>query len=285
MTDGSLILSATLHSILPGINLAVASVGFFLYVRYLGYLNFAYAAFIAVAVYSYGAMGARWFVIPVACAVAGALAAVNEAYIVRSVRRSGSQSLTLLLISLGVFIILVSTIQMIWGPDVQVLPDLMIGEIVIGRERIPQTQFAAFLVNGVLLAVVLAIIKGTPFGCAVRALGDDEGLAVVTGINVKRLRIILAAAAAVLAGWSGLVTGMDVGYSPLMGVETLFLGAVVVALSGRSLVAVIGISLLLYCAVNVSAVTIQTHWSKTVVFVLLLAIVVGRARFRASSGK
>lgn len=76
--------------------------------------------------------------------------------------------------------------------------------------------------------------------------------------------------------------GMDTGFSPLMGVEVLFVSAIAVALGGRSIVAAVTCSMFIYVIVNVAAVCVPTHWSRTVVFLLFIIIMIPRVRNSSS---
>ncbi len=278
----NLIPTTILYSLFPGIDLAIATVGFFFFVRYLKYLNFAYAAFIPSAAYLVWSCGWNLYMIPVACIFVGVLAAFLEVIVMFHIRGRTDESLPLLLASLGLFTILVAVIQILWGPSTHILPAPFSGDVFLCGISIMKYRLIIFIFNCVLLLTTIAFIQFSRLGYFVRAIDNDPELAKISGIDVNKIRIIMAAVGASLGSWSGVSMGMDIGFSPLMGVETLFISAIAVALGGRSIVAAIACSMLIYTIMNIAAVCVPTHWSKTIVFVVFMIVMILRSRITAS---
>jgi len=282
MCNMNLIPMTILHSIFPAIDLAIATIGFFFFVRYLKYLNFAYAAFIPSAAYLVWSCGWGLYMIPVACIFVGGLAALLEVIVMSPIRGRTDESLPLLLASLGLFTILVAVTQILWGPSTHILPAPFSGDVFLCGISIMKYRLIIFIFNCVLLLTTVLFITFSRLGSFVRAIDNDPGLANISGIDVNKIRIIMAVVGASLGSWSGVSMGMDIGFSPLMGVETLFISAIAVALGGRSLVAATACSILIYTTMNIAAVCVPTHWSKTIVFVIFMIIMILRPRISAS---
>jgi ribose/xylose/arabinose/galactoside ABC-type transport system permease subunit len=87
------------------------------------------------------------------------------------------------------------------------------------------------------LAVIIALVlRYTPFGRAIYAIGGDSETTRLAGINVRRVIVAVYAIAAMLAGLSGIVlAGRLSSVSPLMGVGYELNVITIVVVGGASL--------------------------------------------------
>ena len=76
------------------------------------------------------------------------------------------------------------------------------------------------------------MVKKTAFGKAVRAIGDDEEVAKVVGINTTVVIAIVFFIGAVYAALAGLVSGHDTAIQPRMGLLLLLKGWIASVVGG-----------------------------------------------------
>jgi branched-chain amino acid transport system permease protein len=79
---------------------------------------------------------------------------------------------------------------------------------------------------------LLLLLKKTPFGRAVRAIGDDEEVSKVVGINTTVIIAVVFFIGAVFAAMAGLLSGHDTAIQPRMGLLLLLKGWIASVVGG-----------------------------------------------------
>ena len=206
---------------------AIASIGLFLQIRS-GQLNAGMAVFVGVGAYGSGALARdaglpSWLSIGCAVLLGAAFGAAFSAITLRL--HHWFFAIVTLTLSIAA-VSAVGRLDFIGGP---------LGMVGIPVINSPWPPVVALL--GCFVAALL--FDRSRFGLAVRAVGDDEALAGMFGVRVRRLRVAVFALGASMAALSGALSAHRFGvYQPSdVGVQASLLLFVYVIIGGRGNVA------------------------------------------------
>ncbi len=259
------------------------AVGFGLIFSTTRFFHFAHAAVYTSAAYlTY--CGSAQLGLPLGVAVllgvAGGvcLGGLMEFGLYRPMRRRSASALTLLIASLGTYVVLQNLISMTWGDDVRMLQSSTVREgIEILGGRITPTSVLAIAVCVTLLAVVTLVLRRTGLGRAMRAVADDAELARIRGIRADRVILATFAIGSGLAAVAGILVALDVNMRPTMGMNALMLAIVAVIIGGvNSIGGIVLGSLLLATAQQVAIWQLGSQWQDAVAFAILLVFLLVR---------
>ena len=206
---------------------AIASIGLFLQIRS-GQLNAGMAVFVGVGAYTSGALSLNaglspWLSVPCAVLLGAMFGAVFSAITLRL--HHWFFAVTTLTLSIAA-VSAVGRLDFIGGP--------------LGLVGIPvvNSPWPALLALVGCFVAALAFDRSR-FGLAVRAVGDDEMLAGMFGVHVRRLRVAVFGLGAGMAALSGALSAHRFGvYQPSdLGVQASLLLFVYVIIGGRGNVA------------------------------------------------
>ena len=257
--------------------------GFSLIYRVTRCFHFAHAAVFASGAYFvfifYRVLGVPLPVSVVLAVLSATLLGVLiELAVYRPLRRKRSSSLTIMLASLGVYVVLQNLISLCFGDAIHTVRSraVMEGVSILGAKVTP-TQ--VFMIAGScisLLALVLILGK-TRLGQAMRAVASDEGLARVSGIESNHLFVWTIALGSALAGLAGILMAFDVDMTPGMGMNIFMLGlaAVIVGGIGSSSGVALG-SLILGISQQFGAWGTSSEWQEAIAFLILLTFLLVR---------
>ena len=118
---------------------------------------------------------------------------------------------------------------------------------------------------------LLYLLKRTSFGRAVRAIGDDEDVSKVVGINTTAIIAVVFFIGAVFAALAGLLSGHDTAVQPRMGLLLLLKGwiASVVGGIGNLYGAIVG-GFTLGIVEQFGIWDIAGEWKDVISFILLI---------------
>lgn len=247
------------------------------------FFNFAHGA-----IYTFGAYFAYLFYIqlglertiafPLACIATMVLGVGLEVMVYKPMRTRKATDLTLLLASLGLYIVLQNIISMVWGDDTKTMRR---GEVVEGHEfvgaRITDIQIAIIVTSFVLMTLMALILTRTKFGKALRALSNDPELARLSGINSDRYILYAFAIGSFLAAVAAIMISFDTDMTPTMGFNALVMGVIAVIVGGIGSLpgAALG-GLLIGLAQNLGVWQLPSKWQDTIAFVILILFLLFR---------
>ena len=169
----------------------------------------------------------------VACLLSGTVSLALYRGLYVTMRERANSPLIMLVASLGILLAITAFITIVFRSAPRPLPDTFGSEPwTIGGANIK--GFNVFAI-GLALAgfgVLLFMVKKTAFGKAVRAIGDDEEVAKVVGINTAVVIAIVFSIGAVYAALAGLVSGHDTAIQPRMGLLLLLKGWIASVVGG-----------------------------------------------------
>ena len=161
----------------------------------------------------------------VSCMLAGTvgLALYRGMYVY--MRARARSPLIMLVASLGILLAMTAAITIVFQTAARPLPEAFGNDPwTVGGANIK--GFNVFTM-GVALAgfvALLLVLKMTAFGKAVRAIGDDEEVSKVVGINTTMIIAAVFFIGAVYAAMAGILTGHDTAIQPRMGLLLLLKG-------------------------------------------------------------
>ncbi len=262
---------------------ALIAIGFALTYRTTRFFHFAHGA-----VYTFGAYFAYLFTIqlgiiriiafPIACVATAVLGILLEFGIYRPMRKRNATDLTLLIASLGLYVVLQNIISMAWGDDTKTM---CTGEVVEGHlflgARITDVQIIIIVSSIVLIALMALMLTQMKFGKSLRALANDPELARLSGINSDRYILYAFAIGSFLAAVASIMISFDTDMTPTMGFNALLMGVTAVIVGGVDSLpgAALG-GLLIGLAQNLGVAVLPSQWQDTIAFGILILFLLFR---------
>ena len=169
----------------------------------------------------------------VSCLLAGVVGLALYRGLYVYMRERARSPLVMLVATLGILLAMTAFTTIVFQSAPRPLPDSF------GSEpwRIWGANLKAFNVFGIGVAVVaflalLFVLRNTSFGKAVRAIGDDEEVSKVVGINTTVVIAIVFFVGAVYAAMGGILSGHDTAIQPRMGLLLLLKGWIASVVGG-----------------------------------------------------
>ncbi len=196
-----------------------------------------------------------------------------EGLVYRPLRGVGASPMETLLSSLGLFILFQNLIIILWRSDPRVLPinDAIRKSVTFGNIWITYLQLIIIGTSFLLLGLLLAFIKRTKVGNAIRALESDAEMTEIVGIDPERIRFLAYGVGSGLAGVSSILATADVGIDPNSGIMALLIAVIAVIVGGIGNywgTALAG--MLLGIAENIGIWKIPSEWKSSIAFAILV---------------
>lgn len=251
--------------------------GFWLTLRYLCFFNFAHGAMFAVAPYvawcSKTALGFP-LLLAIICAVVVTtlVSALIEGTVFRTLRVRAASRETLLVASLGVFVLFQAAIALTWGSGVRSIRTWVPAEgIGIAGARLTPAQLG-LIAGGVVCGLAAwAIVFRTSIGVLVRGVGSNPELAQALGLRIERVRMLVGTTAGLIVAIAGVLTALDLDIDPQMGLTPLFLAVVPAIIAERSVLRLAAASCCTGVVYHVAALYLSARWQQAVIFGAVLA--------------
>jgi branched-chain amino acid transport system permease protein len=272
-----------LNGIIIGSVYSLIAIGFALIYQTVRFFHFAHGA-----IYVLGAFFAYLFSVqvgfnrlvafPLACLATMLVGVGLEVGIYKPMRKRRATDLTLLLASVGLYIVLQNIISMVWGDDSKTI---RVGEVVEGFDvlgaKITNVQIMIIATSTLLIAFMALILTQTKFGKALRALANDPELTRLSGINSDRYITYAFAIGSFLAAVAAIMISFDTDMTPTMGFNMLVKGVIAVIIGGMGSFPGVALGgLLLGLAENLGVYWLPTKWQDTIAFVILILFLLFR---------
>jgi branched-chain amino acid transport system permease protein len=141
-----------------------------------------------------------------------------------------------LLLSFGLFIIVIQVINNIWSADFRQIEaeenPYATRALFIGDIAFPVPQLIALGTALVLAVAAYVVLRHTYFGKAVRALAYDSEIAGAYGVDHLRIGMLTAGVGSAIAGLAGVLVGINQAVFPQLAFEWVGLIFTVVILGG-----------------------------------------------------
>jgi len=231
-----IILQAVVSGLLLGGVYALVSVGLTLIFGVLRIANFAHGEFLMAGMFLAWVLHEQAGIDPyLGCFIVGpvlfAAGLIIERLLIRPVIKASH--MTQIFVTVGLAVFLQNGALMIWGADyhsvVLSYADTVwfVGPVVLSLPRV-----VAFAVAMALCLALLAFLRWTYWGKAVRATAEDREIARVMGIETEQIYAFTFATGAALAGIAGALLLPIYAVSPSVGVQFVLVAFIVAVLGG-----------------------------------------------------
>jgi branched-chain amino acid transport system permease protein len=145
----------------------------------------------------------------------------------------GQPELTALLITFGLGLVMIYTAELIFTTDFRTIPYApgtiqLTSTIAVGQNRV-----ISFVMAAVITTAVFLFLKFSRLGKAVRATALNAEVAMVCGIDVRRIYLLTTGMAAALAAAGGTLVSIQFGFNPETGVLYTLQAFAIIVLGGR----------------------------------------------------
>lgn len=181
-----------------------------------------------------------------------------------------------ILSSLGLGLVLSSSITRIWGSDHRRVPPVAEGvRIEIGPVDITGAQLVIVGIAGALAVGMYLFLERTVWGTAIRGVSDDQATAALLGVPVQRIIVLTFALAGVLAGCAGLLSGLSFHtVSPFDGFQTTLIALMIIVVGGVGSISGGVLAALLIGVVQVLSVAYLSATQRDVIVYVMVGAVV-----------
>jgi neutral amino acid transport system permease protein len=268
---------ATLNGLVAAAYIALGAVGLTLVFGVLRLVNFAHGDLM-----TFGAYVALWLnaglalsfpaAVLLAVAATACLGVVFELALWRPLRARGAGTFQLLLSAIGAALLIRNGVQLVTGGAMRRFDVDITSSLGFLGLRIGTMQLAVLLVGLVALVLTGLMLRHTGLGRQIRAMADNLDLAETTGIDTRRIILVVWLLAAGLAGLAGALYAASLGVlTPNLGyalILSLFAAAILGGI-GEPFGALAG-AVVLALAQEWSALLINPRWKPAVGFAILL---------------
>jgi branched-chain amino acid transport system permease protein len=275
------ILQYIFNGIAAGSSYALIGIGFMFIYSTCRFFHFAHGAVYALGAYTtYGALK-LWGWPPVIAILCGLCAAtlagsMMEIGIYRTLRKAKASALILLLASLSIYIVLQTLIAVLFGPQTVTLRGSVasVGIDILGA-RITVIQVVIFFSSIILCSIVWAGLYLTRMGRMLRATANDQELAFIIGIPIKKIFLLTFAVGSFMAGMAGVLIAYDTDLTPAMGLNALLMGMVASIIGGNGSVPGVWLGgLFIGLSHQFGGAVLPSQWQDAIVFgILLIALI------------
>ncbi|RKS75177.1 branched-chain amino acid transport system permease protein/neutral amino acid transport system permease protein [Haloarcula quadrata] len=211
--------------LVTGSYIAIAAVGFTLIYGIVNMINFAYGEYLTIGAFI-GLLAAQTLPIPLAGAVivamvgGGIFSLIFARVFFTPINETGP--IPMLLTSIGLGLALRNVVRLLAGRNARYfdtqtatfrfegLPPISVGPAdLLGNFFVTSQQLVVVGCALAVFALLHLLLTRTDVGLAMRAMGDDESLARVRGINTQRIRDSVWVLAGILAGLSGVLVAVQ----------------------------------------------------------------------------
>ncbi len=270
------------NGLISGMIYAVLSLGFALVYNTTKIFHIAYAVLYMIAGYFlfsfFNLLGMEYWLSAVLSVLLTVVISILFDITVYSPLIKRNADLNVLLISsLGIMIIVINLIAVFFGNETKIIRNEIAKSISFNHIILTYPQLFQLGISLLLIVLFFIIIRYTKLGIIIRAIKNDEELAKVQGVDIKRFRIVLFGLSGFFAAVAGVLTAQDIGIDPYIGMPMLLNAVVALIIGGigRFAAPVLG-GLILGVLQALVIWKFSANWQEAITFVLLILFLVFR---------
>jgi branched-chain amino acid transport system permease protein len=269
------------NGVIAGSLYALVACSFGLILGTTGTFHFAHGVVFAAGAYgAYFATGRGlplWAAAGAGIATAALLGVLIEVVVYRPLRRIAASPLVILIASLGTLIVLENAIAIGFSTDAKVLEGFPRKALIVGGVGFTTLHVTMVAVSLLVFLVLMAFLRWTQTGRAIRAVANSPEMAEIVGIDTGRVSLLVFAIGSGMAAPAAILIMLDRGATPDMGMEAILIAAIAVIVGGIGSVpgAALG-ALIIGVAQNLGVMKIPSEWQAAIAFGLLLVVVILR---------
>ncbi len=273
-----------LNSIIAGAIYSLVALGFNLIYGTVKFFDLGYGALAAVGGYTvfycYKVQTLPLsFSVLMGVLVSGLVGYIIYRLVYLPLRARKSSLMVLVVASLGVLTTVQAVVAILFSSQFQTLGRVGgIDQIYqIGGGVITRIQLIILIAGLMIMTAIALVFKYTMFGKAVKAIGDDEEVSKIVGINTSAIIGRVFFIGSMIAGLAGILVGFDTGIEPTMGLSLLLKGVIASIIGGIGNVygGVLGAFLLGFIE-NFGIWKISGEWKDAIAFAVLLLFLLFR---------
>lgn len=180
--------------------------------------------------------------------------------------------------SFGVAVAAGGVMSLVWGTEARAAtPSYFNTSFQVGSLVVPRAQLYACLGALVMLALLLALLRGTFMGKAIRASSNNRDSAALVGVDVERTTAQMFAIGAATTGFGG--ASLAVLYQFVPDSHYVWIGRILCVVILGGLGSFLGAGLggaILGLGESLTVSYVDTQWASAVPYVLIIAILVLR---------
>ncbi len=267
-----------INGLILGALIAIMAMGFWFIYRATNLFHIAHGAVYTASVYIfytlYSTLGISLYLSLPLALISGALVGLAMYFAVyRPLEKKNASAGVKFISSLAIYIFIVNVVALIYGNETKILSEglsesLSFRNIILTKIQV--YQFISFLI---LLILSYFFVQGTKAGRAIRAIGDNPILFKAIGLNEKWVKGMVFTIGSAIAALASILTGLDVGIDPHIGMF-VFLNAVVAVIIGgiKKLEGVVLGAFLIGVMQNLVIWRFSARWESAVTFFILVIV-------------
>lgn len=228
------------NGLVSGSTYALFALGFTLMFGVLGVINLTYGFYFSagamMALFATKLLGLPiWLAMPLAIVATGLVAIALDSLLLTPLRRAKAPELSSLMVTLGATLFLYSLMTAIFGTEIRRFPPAVFDASAyeIMGVRISLSQILIVATALVMVLVLLAIMRGTRLGLAIRALAENGDAAQLMGVDAGAVTRLVSFISGALGGTAGILIGLNYNaIQPYMGEEMMLKGFAVIIVGG-----------------------------------------------------
>jgi branched-chain amino acid transport system permease protein len=275
----TMVAQVVVSGILAGGLYAMVALGLALIFGVMRVINIAHGPLLMLGAYTtyflYAGLGLNPFLtVPISMLVLFAVGLLLQRALV--FRVVDAPELSSLLLTFGVSIAIVNLAQLAFTSDLRAV-EYITGSWVIGQLAFSKSRVIAFAFAGALTALAFLFLQKTRLGKAIRATSQSREVAMVCGIDVRRIHLLTFGFGSALAAAGGALLAVIVAIQPEMGQVWTFKSFLVIVLGGAGNYpgALLG-GMLLGLVEQLASLFLTTQLSEVVAYLLLVVVLLVR---------
>lgn len=188
--------------------------------------------------------------------------------------------------SLGMYLFVINLVALIFGNEVIIIQKDPDTNYVIFDIILTKMQTIEILSFICIFPIFYFFLRTTNLGKSINALSNNPELAVVLGMNIRRIRVLVFSIGSILTAVSGILVSLDIGTDPNMGFSAVFIAIVAVVISGTDVIegAILGAFLLAFIQ-NFTSWSLSARWQEAITFGILILFLLLRPQGLLSQKK
>jgi len=277
------IVQILINTLIIGSIYALVAIGFNLIYCTTRFFNLAHGVLLVIGGYTFFWLTQNLEMYPILSVVLAVLFTslvgwLYDKIVFKKLRDKGSTALAMMVASIGLLVVIQSTIAIMFGNRFRILSfeyDFAVHNVLGVTITTPQLLIMATLI--VVTASLALLLKWTRFGKQVRAVGDDTVLAQSIGIDSNKIISQVFFLGAAITGLTGILIGLDSGIEPTMGFSWLIKGviAAIIGTIGYWYGGIIGAFLLAFIE-QIIAWQFSGEWKDAIAFLVLIVFLLFR---------
>lgn len=273
-----MILQFLLNGIISGSLIAIMAIGFWFIYRATNLFHIAHGTIYTLSAYIFYSLhnynGNQFISSFILILIFAALFGISIYIAVyRPLEKKGASAGVKFISSLAIYILITNLIALIYGNDTKIISEGIGKSVSFGGVILTEIQIWQFVAFLIILILSYLFVYSTKAGRVIRAIGDNPVLFSALGLNERLTKIMVFAIGSSIAAAASVLTGLDVGIDPHIGMLA-FLNAVVAVIIGgiKKIEGVVLGAFLIGILQNLIIWRFSARWESAVTFLILVTV-------------